>query len=211
MTRAQRWASPVTVAGPRRILTGFPWPPTYEQVDPTPRGRGDGGGRSLLALDAALEPRQAPIPSRLGLDKPATCLLQSTGAQAVVHLASAGGRAFDQARVIERGEMLGDGLAADRQRGGERGHAGGALPQQRLDHPAPSWIGERGEDLADMVAQAHTRAKLAASAAIGNAGMLSVTSTRVPDGAATTRNSTRVAGSSGDAHHQKGTLTPVDD
>ena len=39
---ALRQASPVTVAGPRRIRTGFPSPPTVERGDPTPRARGSG-------------------------------------------------------------------------------------------------------------------------------------------------------------------------
>src|SRR5271154_6834809 len=103
--------------------------------------------------------------------------------------------------------MLCDGLTGDRERHGEAGHGGRAVAQQRLEHAAPGGVGQGREDLAELVAQAATSAKLATSMSIGNEGslsegVLSVTITRVPAGAATTWNSTRVAGSSGPAHHQ---------
>src|SRR5581483_7074166 len=111
-----------------------------------------------------------------------------------------------------RGDVLRNRLPGDRQLGAERRDTGRALAQQRLHHAAARGVRERAEDLVERSrfapsltgAQAATSAKLAAIAASGKRGALSVTVTRVRpcEGSATISNSTRVNGSSSEAHHQ---------
>ena len=54
-----------------------------------------------------------------------------------------GGDAVDEARPVEHGEVLGDGLAGDGQLLAQRGGRGGAVAEQQVEHPAPGRIADR--------------------------------------------------------------------
>src|SRR5437763_10985984 len=134
--------------------------------------------RLRLARKTATERRQPLVPGGSNRDHPFDRVLERRRRHLVARLAT-GARRPQQARFRQRGELLRDGLAGDRELGRELRRGRRAARRHRLDERASARITQCGEDAVYAAASAvHAIAR--SSNAGANSGEDSTTRTSVP-------------------------------